>query len=375
MTSGWKCREFRQRLLETRCDGQQHRVADGVAKRIVDALEVVQVEVNDRDGLARALGRVEHRAEQIDATPPVRQPRQRVVVSEPLDVLRCGRIAQDVLEPVRQQRPIHGLRDEVRRAGIERAANGRGILMPRDDHDRHGAQSCVGAQPPAHLVAVEHGHVHVEQHDRHVVLARRGERRAAVGERKALEPSRGDGLLEQHAAEILVVGDDRDSFRRHDCAHAVARRRWPCSASSSAACVAQSSSHAARAGLRLTREGVPLELLDSLRVRERADIAGRRCELVAEGRGRRKIVTLERRPELAQGLRGARAEQPHEPRIEIGLLAGAELLECRNGVRIEGRQRRLRARTARGGTAERRQRAPSGRATHCRSKRPQSESV
>ncbi len=42
-------RERRQRLRETARDGQQHRVADRVAEGVVDALEVVQVEIDDRD--------------------------------------------------------------------------------------------------------------------------------------------------------------------------------------------------------------------------------------------------------------------------------------------------------------------------------------
>src|SRR5690242_5164714 len=77
--------------------------------------------------------------------------------------------------------------------------------------------------------------------------------------------------------------------------------------------------------LELTGDGVPLELLDALRVRERADVRGRRGQLVTDGRGDRQVVVVERRFELVECLRRARREQRDELRIEIGLFAATEL--------------------------------------------------
>src|SRR6266850_2434643 len=97
---------------QARGDDLEERVADVVAERVVDGLEVVEVEEEKRaallvparmrDRLARALG--EHR--------PVRQPGQRVVVREEFQPARVvleldGGVAQVLLRALE-------LRDVVR---------------------------------------------------------------------------------------------------------------------------------------------------------------------------------------------------------------------------------------------------------------------
>src|SRR5256885_15310666 len=59
----------------------------------------------------------------------IRQPGERVEVGEPLDALGGGGIAQNVLEPPRQQRPVDGLGDEIRRPRFEGAGDGGRILV------------------------------------------------------------------------------------------------------------------------------------------------------------------------------------------------------------------------------------------------------
>ena len=244
----------------------------------------------------RLRGRREQPLRSVDAALPVRQARQRIVVREPLDVLGRGRVAQDVLEPARQQRPVHGLRNEVRGARLERAADRLGVLVPGDHDDRHAAKRGSRAQAPADLVAVEPGHVDVEQHDRDVVRAApRRARPSPLANASASRPTSATRLAEQHAAEILVVGDDRERASwcsRGSCGRSQTlalqgveqRQRAP-------PATLVHSSRRARARLRAQSCSSSSNLL---RVRQRADVRGARRELVAHGRGGRQIVLLER---------------------------------------------------------------------------------
>jgi len=78
--------------LETPGDADQVRIADGVAQRVVDRLEVVEVDEQQRKGPAGTDQAVERRA-QLDA---VRQTRQRIVVRQKFDVLLRPALLGDV---------------------------------------------------------------------------------------------------------------------------------------------------------------------------------------------------------------------------------------------------------------------------------------
>ena len=70
----------------------QHAVAELVAERVVDGLEVVEVEeqhCNVRAATAGRLGRSQHFVEASEQLPAVRQARQRVVLGEVLQLLRA----------------------------------------------------------------------------------------------------------------------------------------------------------------------------------------------------------------------------------------------------------------------------------------------
>ena len=126
------------------CDGAQHRIAHRVAERVVHPLEAVEVEVDDGHGLAATrAASANSRSARLDAALPVRQAGERIEVREPLDVLGGRRVAQDVFEPPRQQRPVHRLGDEVRRARFEGEADGLGVLVARHHHDRHGGEARI----------------------------------------------------------------------------------------------------------------------------------------------------------------------------------------------------------------------------------------
>ena len=84
---------------------------------------------------------LEQRAHEIDAALPVGQACQRVVVREPLDVLGCVGVAQDVFQSVWQQSPVDGLRHEVRGAGLESAADTIRVVVPGHHHDRRAAET------------------------------------------------------------------------------------------------------------------------------------------------------------------------------------------------------------------------------------------
>src|SRR5207248_11346707 len=89
----------------------------------------------------------------------------------------------------------------------------------------HGGEARLRAQTAAHRVAVEARHVAAEKPDRDTLRAGGLECGPAVVEGQRRESAGADRLGEQQAAEILVVGDDRDACRCDRVAHALARRR------------------------------------------------------------------------------------------------------------------------------------------------------
>ena len=228
--------------------------------------------------------------------------------------------------------------------------------MPRDDHDRHGAKARVGAQAPAYLVSRRAGHVDVEQHDRDVVASAprraRRRRRRTTGTRARLRPRTPPSSTRPRSSSSAMIAMRFLCACVGSCARPQA---WLCNASSSGTCAAlQLFAHAARRRP-LAGERESLELLDSLRVCERADIGRGRRELVAHRRGGRQVVGSEcrvaaRRAPASSSSRTARRASNR------GRLAcrRASCAQRRNGVRIDAGQRLLRDGSRRVGAAERR---------------------
>ncbi len=77
----------------------QQFVADAVAQRVVDVLEVIEIEENQRQRLMAALRAAERVADAVLEQAAVRQPGERIEMREPLDMLlRClvlGDVAED----------------------------------------------------------------------------------------------------------------------------------------------------------------------------------------------------------------------------------------------------------------------------------------
>ncbi len=89
-----------------------------------------------------------------------------------------------------------------------------------------------------HFEAVEAGHIDVEQYDGDVARQSGCECVGAVAECHGLQAHVRDGFGQQDAAEIFVVGDDRQRSSGGQGVHAEARIVWPTSASMSGACAA-----------------------------------------------------------------------------------------------------------------------------------------
>ncbi len=71
---------FAQALAQPRADGEQQFVADGVAERVVDDLEVIEVEAQHRQRFLGALGLRQHEAEVVAEQRAVGQAGEQVVV-------------------------------------------------------------------------------------------------------------------------------------------------------------------------------------------------------------------------------------------------------------------------------------------------------
>ena len=136
-------------------EAAQRLVALLGAERIVDRLEAVDVD-QDQDGrIDAALGIVLARqapVEQLHEEQPVRQLGQRVDVTH---ALLPGARGERVPHAQRELARIDRLGEEIRRARLQRAQLGRGVVGPRE-HDHGNAPQLV---VEAHLVEdVEAGH-------------------------------------------------------------------------------------------------------------------------------------------------------------------------------------------------------------------------
>ena len=200
----------------------QHGVADRMPEGVIDTLEAVEIQIDDRD-LPAGPGRIGEQAlRRVDAALSIRQLGQGVEIGEPLDALGGRRIAQDVGEAPGQEGPVDGLRNEVGGARLEGAADRDRVFVARHHDDRHRGKACIGAQPSAHGVSVHPRHIDVQQHDGHFPRQGRLERRGSVIETQRGESRSHRRFGKQQPAEILIVGDDGDRLGR-SLAHALSR--------------------------------------------------------------------------------------------------------------------------------------------------------
>ena len=222
----------------------QHRIADRMAERVVDSLEVIEIHVNHRHLLPR---RRCIREESISGLYTALPGSGNLVnvsgTGKTLDALGRRGVAQDVSKASRQQCPVDGLGDEVGGARLEGAADGGGVLVSRHHDDRHGGEARFGAQPSAHGISVHPGHVDVEQYDRHILRQGSIERRGTVVECQGRKTGGSCSLGEEQPAEVLIVGDDGYLWCMPIAAHALAFSWHRLSSSMSAGCTAASRSH------------------------------------------------------------------------------------------------------------------------------------
>ena len=93
----------RDRLHQPLCNDAQHRVANCVAEGIVDALEAIQIEINERNGfiLVRRTGYPISR--RIETALAIWQTGERVVKGKPLDSLGLGHLSLSSTERVAEE--------------------------------------------------------------------------------------------------------------------------------------------------------------------------------------------------------------------------------------------------------------------------------
>ena len=235
----------------------------------------------------------EHPLGRLGAALSVRQAGQGVEVGQPLDALGRGGVAQDVLEPARQQRPVDRLGDEVRGASLEGEADGFRVLMTGHHDDRDGGEARLGSQ----RAGTRRSHpcrasrrpaarwrrpAQVAASSAALPLSKPSARQAALGRR----------LHQQQPAEILIVGDDGDRLGSRIRAHAVARSFSCRSSSMSAGCAAAQQRRAAAARQRASPASAqPARAADLLRrIHERADVGGTGGELVADAPRRLEVA-------------------------------------------------------------------------------------
>ena len=207
--------------LEALCEREEDLVAAGVPERVVDQLEVVEVDEEDRE-----IGALLHRDEQfafelVVEQGAVAEAGERVVVGEPVELGLCGLAVRDV---------------------GERADHHRRVVLPGA-----GQEPRAEREPLAPTVPVGHA-------DDHVVLGVAGRRGLHVGEHlrrqrvavgvdgdgspgeDLVAVARGETFAEDPAGRFVVRGDlarlveehDALAQRRHDRLVALLRRAAAC---------------------------------------------------------------------------------------------------------------------------------------------------
>ena len=187
----------------------QDRVAGGVAVRVVDLLEVVDVEQQAREGAVVAVRQRDRLAGAGVELAPVEE------AGEPVAGGLVGEPVVDRLGPQRRAHARHELLvgerldDVVDGAGVE-AGDARVRLRVRGEEDDRGRRRALGLDRAADLVAVAAGHRHVDEQQVGMLVAGELERLLAVGRgdhrvARALEPRADD-----RARDAVVVGDEHE---------------------------------------------------------------------------------------------------------------------------------------------------------------------
>ena len=213
----------------------QHRVAGLVAERVVDELEVVEVEVEERERAVGAAGAAEVAADLLLQERPVREAGEAVVVGEERDlglgalalgdVLPRAQDRGDAAGAVVEDRVAPGDRARLAAAGLHERleARARGVDAGHQAHEREAGVEAIGgrhdgAEPvaPEQLVLVEAEQLAaltVDELDPARVVEDDHERAGDV--QVALRAI----ALQAQAA----LGEDRPAHRRSSpCAHATA---------------------------------------------------------------------------------------------------------------------------------------------------------
>ena len=124
----------------------QQRVADGMAERIVDVLEVVEVETQHRK-LIGAFGKPQGLFELLAEQRPVRQIGQRVMARHMRDLFLGGLPFGDVLEGGDPSAALHGLIDDADCTSV--AAHRPGHTVAGLGRSDHAGDELIGIAVPA----------------------------------------------------------------------------------------------------------------------------------------------------------------------------------------------------------------------------------
>ncbi len=95
-------------------------------------------------------------------------------------------------------------------AGLEGQTDCPRVLMPGHHDDGDIRKARLGAQPAAHGIPIQPGHVHIEQYDGDVLCQRAFERCLAIVVGMRDEAALRDRFAQQQTPEILIIGNDCD---------------------------------------------------------------------------------------------------------------------------------------------------------------------
>ncbi len=191
-------------------DVLQQQVAGLVAQRVVDQLEVVEVEEQQRELLVLARGVGEQRLHVLVELGAVRPAGERVDVGELVHALLGAVDLQHVVDAPAQHRVVDRLADVVGRADAERLVDRGIVVQPGDQQDRDRGALGQAADHLAGLEAVHHRHHAVEDHEVRRLLAADLHGLLAVGRVDHLV-ALAEQRLAQREARAAVVVDHEDA--------------------------------------------------------------------------------------------------------------------------------------------------------------------
>ncbi len=187
-------------------ESPEHKVACAVAVLVVDALEVVEVEEREREGLPVLLGQVAQALELRLHPAPVGEPGQRVGV---------GELAEEThaLQPVANASPELGpaerLGQVVVGAGCEHVLDSRRVGVRSEEEHGQPRPARVSTHDAAQLGPVHVRHVQIEYDEIRPGLLQRVPEAARVGECRDLVAVDGQQFGDRVQDRLVVVdGED-----------------------------------------------------------------------------------------------------------------------------------------------------------------------